>query len=159
MKIATFLIALLLGISVFAAGPTSYELKNVRVIDGDTIEADVVLGLGVVLVNQSIRLNNIDAPEIHSTNPVEKAAGLAVKQYVNKRLTSAKSVEIIAPSRDKYGRILGIITVDGASLGSELLNKEYVRVYHGEAKTPWINAQLQRIIDDLTATAPPVTQP
>jgi len=147
-KIAIILLSLLADVAVFAGAPMSYDLSNIRVIDGDTIEADIALGLGVVLVKQAIRLDSIDAPEIHSDNSQEKAAGLAVKQYVVKRLAAAKWIEIVRPERDKYGRILAIVSVEGYSLENELLDKGYVRAYHGEAKKPWAPEVLQKIIQE-----------
>ena len=50
-------------------------------IDGDTIVADLSLGLGVVLDDQYIRFYGIDAWE---TRGQEKAKGLLAKAYVEK---------------------------------------------------------------------------
>ncbi len=41
-----------------------YLAKVERVVDGDTIVADLYLGLGVILDDQYIRLDGIDAWEI-----------------------------------------------------------------------------------------------
>ena len=60
-----------------------YPAKLERVIDGDTIVADLSLGLGVVLDDQIIRFYGIDAWE---TRGEERPRGLLAKVYVEERL-------------------------------------------------------------------------
>ena len=52
-----------------------------RVVDGeDTIDADIVLGFGVVL-KQAHSVSGVDTPEVHSDD-VEKGFGLRAKAFV-----------------------------------------------------------------------------
>jgi micrococcal nuclease len=46
-----------------------------KVVDGDTVDLDLVLGFSITL-RQRVRLYGIDAPELRSKDPAEKAKGL-----------------------------------------------------------------------------------
>ncbi len=49
----------------------TYPITNIRIIDGDTIEADVDLGFRI-RQRQIIRLAGIDAPELRSKDAEER---------------------------------------------------------------------------------------
>ena len=53
--------------------PYCYNISNIRVIDGDTIEADVDLGFDVTLKKQKIRLWGIDCPPIRTLDSEVKS--------------------------------------------------------------------------------------
>jgi micrococcal nuclease len=56
--------------------PFVYRLKAVaKVVDGDTVDLDLDLGFSITL-RQRVRLYGIDAPEVHTKDPIEKAKGL-----------------------------------------------------------------------------------
>lgn len=84
-----------------------YDIELIRVIDGDTIIANVQLGYNVLLTHQNIRLHGINAPEIYGTN---KLIGLLSKQYLA-NLLKGKTLKLEPFQRnyDKYGRILATI--------------------------------------------------
>lgn len=108
-----------------------YPVKIEKVIDGDTIIADLYLGLGVVLDNQYIRFYGINAWE---TRGEEKPKGLLAKEYVIRRLKEGKVEIEIRPEwgnkgKGKYGRWLGIVYVDGVNINTELVEKGYAREY------------------------------
>jgi len=67
-----------------------YPAEIERVIDRDTIVADLSLGLGVVLDGQYIRLYGIDAWGIKGE---EREKGFLAKEYLERRLQEGK-VEI-----------------------------------------------------------------
>jgi micrococcal nuclease len=52
-----------------------YNVKVVRVIDGDTIDVDIDLGFNIVLKKQRIRLYGIDTPESRTRDKEEKVRG------------------------------------------------------------------------------------
>lgn len=112
------------------------EVKNV--VDGDTI--DVILDLGFnILFEQRVRLAGIDTPESRTTDKVEKALGLESKDYLKKRITTAKNIVIKTEKMDsseKYGRILGWIYLDGEgnSINTEMIEKGYAWGYLGDTK-------------------------
>jgi micrococcal nuclease len=56
--------------------PFVYRLEAVaKVVDGDTVDLDLDLGFSITL-RQRVRLYGIDAPEVHTKDPIEKAKGL-----------------------------------------------------------------------------------
>lgn len=88
----------------------TYPISNIRVIDGDTIEADVDLGFRI-RQRQIIRLAGIDAPELRSKDAAEREKAKAAKEALEYVLTACKPMEILMHSTglDKYGRSLAVI--------------------------------------------------
>jgi endonuclease YncB( thermonuclease family) len=101
------------GIQISTSAISNHNLENeisqIRVIDGDTIHAEVALGFGVFL-REPIRILGINAPEIRTSDPEEKNRGLESKKFVEKELQkAAKTVLLSDGKRDKFGRLLGDI--------------------------------------------------
>lgn len=93
-------------------GLHAYEAEIVRVIDGDTVEADVRLGFGLWAKGKRLRLAGIDAPELRG----EEARDGALAKAVLARQLSGASVRICTlPDRDGrartggFGRTLAIV--------------------------------------------------
>ena len=62
--------------------PYVYRLKAVaKVVDGDTVDLDLDLGFSITM-RQRVRLYGIDAPEVRSKDPIEKAKGLESQAFV-----------------------------------------------------------------------------
>ncbi len=94
-----------------------YSLKNISVVDGDTIKADLDLGFGVILAGKKIRLEHINCPE------KDTEAGVTAKQFTWNWITGKKTDIVISVKNhreDKYGRILGSVISDGQSLAEQL---------------------------------------
>lgn len=101
-------------------------LADVRVIDGDTIRVD----------GETIRVMNIDAPEIHPCHcQPECDLGYRAKEYVERFLSGPIAIER-ASRRDKYGRTLARISVNGVDLGEALIAAGLARPWEGRRK-PW----------------------
>jgi len=108
-----------------------YVAKLERIIDGDTIVADLYLGLNVILDDQYIRFYGIDAWE---TRGEEREKGLEAKEYLEERLSKRKIEIEIRPEwgqngKGKYGRWLGVVYVDGVNINAELVEKEHAGKY------------------------------
>jgi endonuclease YncB( thermonuclease family) len=103
--------------------PTSFAWfgKVVSVVDGDTVK---VLRDGKQI---KIRLYGIDTPE------KSQAYGKKAKQFTAD-MTAGKKVEIESIDRDRYGRIVGLVTVKGKSLNKELVKAGYAWVYRQYCK-------------------------
>jgi endonuclease YncB( thermonuclease family) len=99
MKLALFL-ALLLSGPVLAADKTS-TVKVVAVHDGDTITC-----LTDGKQQMKVRLDAIDAPELG------QPFGQASKQTLSS-MVFGKLVTVIEKKKDKYGRTIGHVIVDG----------------------------------------------
>jgi len=96
-----------------------YPLESIRVVDADTIDADIMLPLGVTLTGTRIRLSDFDAWEsskrrrsvtVTDEEVVKgKQAAVLLEQLVQ---DSERSVLLLAEGdRDVYGRVLGRMVV------------------------------------------------
>lgn len=112
----------------------TYRSKVENIVDGDTIDLFVDLGFET-WKHVRIRLADIDTPETRTTDLIEKAAGLAAKEYVVSRIPVGTEVRLISTSYDKYGRVLGYIWLLDSngqmliSINDELLNLGYAKPY------------------------------
>tara|TARA_R100000152_G_C6781221_1_gene215258 strand:- start:2292 stop:2663 length:372 start_codon:yes stop_codon:yes gene_type:complete len=89
-----------------------YNAKLIRVVDGDTIDADIDLGFDVH-VKKRIRLAGINAPESRTRNKVEKKLGLAAKERLIDILEGAANCfELQSEELGKYGRVLGRLHIN-----------------------------------------------
>tara|TARA_R110000868_G_scaffold13711_1_gene63528 strand:- start:5656 stop:5997 length:342 start_codon:yes stop_codon:yes gene_type:complete len=101
-----------------------------------------------------VRLDGIDAPELHSDNKLEVKAADRVASVVSSILwkdlnLGEHSVTVeIEEKHDARGRLLGDIIVGvGFSLTNVLLGLKIVRAYDGKkARTAWDDKQLEEII-------------
>ena len=93
-----------------------YALKNISVVDGDTLKADVDLGFGVILAGKKIRLEHINCPEKNTEE------GLEAKWFTESCILGETNVVIIVKNHreDKYGRILGSVLYDDHDLATEI---------------------------------------
>jgi len=91
-------------------GKFTYPISAIRVIDGDTIEADVDLGFRI-RQRQIIRLAGIDAPELRSKDAEERKDAQFSKNSLTRLLVEWKPSEVVMHSTglDKYGRSLARI--------------------------------------------------
>ena len=91
----------------------TYGIKLIRVVDGDTIRADIDLGFDMWIKNVSIRFAGINAPETRTRDLAEKARGIEAKKEVEFILKTAKEIKIIVSKLGKYGRPIAQIIVPG----------------------------------------------
>lgn len=99
-----------------------YKAKCVRVIDGDSIVADLDCGFYITLKDVVFRLNRINTPEIKGK---ERPQGLKSKKWL-KELIEGKEITIEtqkAKQRGKYGRYLGEIWFDGKNINDWLVKE------------------------------------
>ena len=117
----------------------TYKIKVDRVIDGDTIDANIDLGFDVS-VKKRIRFMGINTPESRTRDAEEKVRGLAAKKRVEELLEDAETITVKSHGLGKFGRCLGEIMldmVDGQekltleSLNQLLINEGHAVAYHG----------------------------
>ena len=119
--------------------PYIYRIKNVlRVVDGDTIDADIDLGFSISL-EKRIRLAGIDTPESRTKDLDEKKLGLDAKYWLKHRLEDAEDIIIrteLPDSTEKYGRIIGNLYINGeeVSLNNQMITEGYALAYDGGTK-------------------------
>ena len=115
-----------------------YKVKITRVIDGDTVDAEVDLGFDT-FIKDRIRLMGLDTPESRTRNKKEKALGLAAKAYLKELLRENKGDVILRTSKEgkgKFGRILGTLLIyDGkTNVNQMLIDEGHARDYFGGSK-------------------------
>jgi len=119
--------------------PYIYRIKSVlKVVDGDTIDADIDLGFDISLTKR-IRLAGIDTPESRTTDAKEKKLGLESKEWLKERLNFAKDILIkteLPDSTEKYGRIIGHLYINGetTSINNQMIAEGYAWSYDGGTK-------------------------
>jgi micrococcal nuclease len=104
----------------------NYKVKVVRVYDGDTIFVNIDQGFNDWKMNQPIRLCGVNAPEVRG---VGKEEGLKVKAIVEEMIANKPVVLHTIDKKDKYGRWLGFIYIDGLNLNQLLLENGHAVPY------------------------------
>jgi micrococcal nuclease len=99
------------------------QLRVVRFTDGDIIKATVD-GMQII-----VRLAGIDAPE---KSRKKREPGQPYSQKATKHLTSLvlnKTITIKEYGKDQYGRILGVVFVNGTNSNLEMFRAGFAEVY------------------------------
>ena len=100
----------------------NYNAICVKVIDGDTIDAEIDLGFDIK-VTKRIRLGGINAPESRTRNKVEKKLGLAAKERLKEMLEGAANCfELESQEIGKFGRVIGRLLIDKIA-GKDVITK------------------------------------
>ena len=124
--------------------PYVYRIKSItKVVDGDTIDANIDLGFDISLTKR-IRLAGIDTPESRTKDQYEKKLGLQAKAWLKERLNFAKDIIIkteLPDSTEKYGRIIGHLYVNGeeVSLNNQMIAEGHAWNYDGGTKNKDFN--------------------
>ena len=110
----------------------TYKEKLDRVVDGDTVDANIDLGFDIS-VHKRIRLAGIDSPESRTRDLEEKQRGLASKERLTNLL---KDGEFTLESKEvgKYGRVLGVLLIDDLNINKTLVEEGYAVEYWGGKK-------------------------
>lgn len=127
-----FLILLLLPCLAFAG--------DFKVIDGDTISI-INNKPDLSHLPLSIRLLNIDTPEIKGKCDKEKKLALEARKFVHNIVNNPKNkITYNLVKNDKYGgRVLGYIYVNGEDLSKIMIANKLARSYDGKKKSNWCN--------------------
>lgn len=114
--------------------------KVLKVYDGDSL----TLGWGDSSENHvrlACRLLGVDTPELRGSSAHEKALALRAKDRLESKVLG-KIVTIRSPGKEKYGRILANLEVDGDIdvSGYMLEDAEICHPYDGGKKVGWMSA-------------------
>jgi len=133
LKAVFILFTFLLISSISVAG----ELRVVRVIDGNTLEA------AIDHMKIPVRLVGIDAPEMgkKKNNPGQPFSKKAKKYLAG--LVHKKTITIKEYGSDPNGRILGVVFVNGTNANLEMVKAGLAEVYHGKLPR-YFNVNLYR---------------
>ena len=104
-----------------------YAATIIRVIDGDTVVADVDLGFRT-FTRQTLRLYGINAPEIRG---FEKQAGIAATEYLKNQLSHEPiTVRTIRDRQGKFGRYLAVLfNSRGTNINREMISDGHAVPY------------------------------
>jgi len=118
--------------------------KVIKICDGDSIW--IAAYCNGVVCRFPCRIYGIDCPELRSTNKLSQLAANRAKEFtmefcfnklvkievVNGKTVIVDGKELIA--RDKYGRLLIHLRVNGKDLAEELLKNGLAILYYGKHK-------------------------
>lgn len=107
--------------------------KCVKVYDGDTITIVGVLSGGSYLFRWSVRLRNIDAPEMRTKCVNEKICAKLAQEAMSKQVLN-QMVTLKNVGYDKYGRVLADVFVGEVNVTDSLLAQNLVVPYDGGTK-------------------------
>jgi micrococcal nuclease len=108
-----------------------YKIKKItRIIDGDTIDADIDLGFNLT-ISQRIRLKGLNTAETKTLDPEEKKKGIEARLWLEKELSRQGEWIIETTKEDKYGRVLGTLYCigDPVTLNEKMLNEGVAKPY------------------------------
>ena len=94
-----------------------YDVKVIKVVDGDTVDVDIDLGFGVTLTDERVRIMGIDTPESRTRDKVEDLFGEAAKARLKVLMKDGGKLITTEDRKGedmkgKFGRILGDFKVD-----------------------------------------------
>lgn len=118
------LLTIALSLALIGAHADTWRYDHVtlaRVVDGDTVDLDIDLGFSM-RVHERFRLARINTPEKGQPGWAEATAATAA------RLAAGK-ITVELKGRDKYGRWLAELYVDGRNLNDSLLADKLAKPY------------------------------
>tara|TARA_B100000780_G_scaffold139059_1_gene97350 strand:- start:313 stop:795 length:483 start_codon:yes stop_codon:yes gene_type:complete len=94
-----------------------YDVRVVKIVDGDTVDVDIDLGFGVTLTDERVRIMGIDTPESRTRDKVEDLFGEAAKERLKVLMKDGGKLITTEDRKGedmkgKFGRILGDFKVD-----------------------------------------------
>jgi micrococcal nuclease len=105
--------------------PYQYWARVVRIVDGDTVDLEVSVGFELSM-KARFRLLGVDAPEMFGVRHTsdEYTRGVAARDCLQALAPPDSWVEIrtyLSANREKYGRYLCNMYVDGRDLAEQLV--------------------------------------
>ena len=86
------------------------------------------------LHGEKIRIADIDTPELNGDCPAERR--LAVKARDRLVVLLRSDYRVHRQGEDRYGRTLAVVTVNGRSVGDQLVREGLARTWSGR-REPW----------------------
>ncbi len=105
-----------------------YIARVTSVYDGDTVTADIDLGLKTLVMSEKLRLHRINTPEVRGA---ERPQGLIARDFLRELiLDKTLYVQTIRDKKGKYGRYLAELWLEK---DGELVNINDLLVSSGHA--------------------------
>ena len=118
-----------------------YQAKYIKVVDGDTVDLDIDLGLDIHH-QVRVRLYGINTPELHSSDSEVLKKAKEAKLFLFNILTlpNLRSKDLLIKTQkdktEKYGRYLAEIFTDGdpVSVNQKLIDAGLAVPYFGKSE-------------------------
>jgi len=105
---------------------SGYSANVTRVVDGDTVDANLDIGFGLTK-KVRIRLLDINAPEVRGESRVE---GRKATAYLMSLLKVADNqIRVVVEGKDSFGRALGRLYDGSANLNQRMLDSGHAVPY------------------------------
>ena len=107
-----------------------YKATLLRIVDGDTIDLQVSLGMDVYK-KERFRIANIDTPETYGVKKgsEEYKAGMASKERLTELLNGEILIRTVKDKKGKSGRYLAEIFVNDVNVGEQLVKEGFAKTY------------------------------
>ena len=111
--------------------------KVIKVYDGDTITVGAPLTIdgSQQFYKFSVRLRNIDCPEIRTRDADEKEVAIIARDTLSDKIMG-RIVDFEDLATDKYGRLLARVLFEHADMSAFMIEKRLAVPYAGRTKTP-----------------------
>ncbi len=120
--------ALILAALACLIAPLAAADGTIIPVDGDTVTRAGV----------RYRLLGYDTPELRGRCPAETALAQAATERLRALIAAARTVELRGNGvRDRYGRTLAALMLDGRDAGEALIREGLAREYRGGQRQPW----------------------
>ena len=112
-----------------------YGCGITRIVDGDTVDAEIDLGFDITYKSR-VRLYGIDTPESRTRDLDEKARGKLAAKFLSDAILHADTLVIQTKldKKGKFGRVLGVLVADGVDLNQALIDNHLAVAYTGQSK-------------------------
>lgn len=110
------------------------KVSLASVYDGDTFKVYLACKYPIFCKAIPVRVRGVDCPEIRGGTPETKAAAKVAKAFTKQFLRGGK-IFLRNCGRDKYFRLLCEVKVNGADLGTALIEHGHAVPYDGGTKT------------------------
>jgi micrococcal nuclease len=116
-----------------------YDVKVIKVVDGDTVDVDIDLGFGVTLTDERVRIMGIDTPESRTRDKVEDLFGEAAKARLAQLMKDGGKLITTEDRKGedmkgKFGRILGDFKIGDKLVTDILIEEGHAVAYFGGNK-------------------------
>jgi len=111
------------GADPSAPGPARFAAVVTATVDGDTVRVGTAGG------EDTVRLLGVDTPETHHPTKGLECFGPEASAFTARRLTGRRvELELDVEHRDRYGRLLAYVIVDGDRFNDVLLRQGLARL-------------------------------
>ncbi len=97
----------------------TYVAYIAAVYDGDTVTANIDLGMGVWKNKEKLRLSRINSPEVRGDS---REQGIVSRDWLRERILQKQVIiKTVNDKKGKYGRYLAEIWLDGENINDLLV--------------------------------------